>query len=396
MSHRVLSYTHKTLAVVYGSNLLLSFHFFLILYIHSSYIGTFFNPSHLALLYIIGSAVNLLLFLNIPRLLDWMGNYKFTLWSIILEGVAIIGLIVGTTPLVIGISFVLHQAVISMILFGLDIFIEGAIKNEEHTGSIRGLYLTLSNTTLVFSPLVVGILLTDGTFKMVYGISLLFLIPLFFLVQQHLRHAAYKYKKSIGVLETFRKVRGDKNIRGVLFTHLMLQFFYAWMVIYMPIYLHEYVGFSWQQIGVIFTVMLLPFLLFELPIGTLADKKYGEKEIMSIGFIIMILSTFSIPLFQTTSIVAWCIILFLTRVGASFVEITAESYFFKHVNEHNAGLISLFRMARPIAYMTAPVAVTISLYLLSAGNAPYSYIFSVLGVLMIVGLLYSSILTDTK
>ncbi len=384
------------LTVIYISNLLLSFHYFLIIYIHSSYLGMFFTASGLALLYIFGSVINLLIFINLPRILDKIGNHKFTLWAIVLEGVSIVGLILGTSWYFIGLSFILHHAVVSMILFGLDIFLEGATKNEAHTGTIRGIYLTLSNITLVFSPLILGLLLVDDNFWIVYLVSLLFLFPLFFTIKKYLKDAEYKTTEKVRFLKIFSEFNTRRDVHGILIAHLVLQFFYAWMVIYMPIFLHQYVGFSWQDIGVIFTIMLLPFMLFELPIGTLADKKYGEKEILILGFTIMAVATFSIPLLHTKILLAWAGLLFLTRVGASFVEITSESYFFKHVNEKNTGLISLFRMTKPIAYIIAPAVVVSTLYFFTIKNTPYGYIFSILGVLMLVGVRYGLKLKDTK
>ncbi len=384
------------LAVIYLSNLLLSFHYFLILYIHSSYLGTFFSASQLALLYMLGSAINLVLFFNLPYILGRIGNYKFTLWAIILEAAAISGLIFGSTAVSVGISFVLHQAVISMILFGLDIFLEGATKDEQKTGSVRGLYLTLSNITLVFSPLIVGILLVAENFWTVYLVSLMFLFPLFFLIKKYLREAKYKKTERVHILKTLSDCKKNKDVRGILLAQFCLQFFYAFMVIYMPIYLHKYIGFSWQEIGVIFTVMLLPFMLFELPIGTLADKKLGEKELLVAGFTVMAIATFCIPLLQNKILLAWAGLLFLTRVGASFVEITSESYFFKHVNEQNTGLISLFRMTRPLSFIIAPAFVTFSLYFLLAQDASYGYIFSLLGLLMLFGVKHALTLKDTK
>ena len=95
-------------------------------------------------------------------------------------------------------------------------------------------------------------------------------------------------------------------------------------------------------------------------------------------------------------LLAWAGLLFLTRVGASFVEITSESYFFKHVNEKNTGLISLFRMTKPIAYIITPAVVVSTLYFFTIKNTPYGYIFSILGVLMLVGVRYGLKLKDTK
>lgn len=384
------------LAVIYVSNLLLSLHYFLILYIHSSFLGTYVSDSHLSGLFVAGSILNLILFFNIPRILARVGNYTFTLWAIIFEAIAIAGMVTGTSAWTIGASFILHQAVISMILFGLDIFLEGTVRDEKHTGTVRGVYLTLSNLTLVFSPLLTGILMAGTDFKKVYLVSLILLAPLFILVQTYLKRAAYHYKNGTQIIRTYMQARKNKDVRGVLYGHFMLQFFYAWMVIYMPIYLHNNIGFDWKEIGVIFTVMLLPFLLFELPIGRLADRKYGEKEIMLSGFVIMALSTFFIPFVTSANPFIWAGMLFLTRVGASFVEITSESYFFKHVDEKNPGLISLFRMARPFAYITVPIIVTGSVTIFNLNNGLYAYIFPILSVFMFFGIKYAASIKDTK
>jgi MFS family permease len=87
------------------------------------------------------------------------------------------------------------------------------------------------------------------------------------------------------------------------------------MTVYCPIYLHTTIGLSWSEIGVIITVMLLPFVLIELPLGRLADKKYGEKEIMIIGFLILGLSTMGLAFITSTNVWVWAIALLVTRIG---------------------------------------------------------------------------------
>ena len=54
--------------------------------------------------------------------------------------------------------------------------------------------------------------------------------------------------------------------------------------------------------------MLLPFLFFQLPLGHLADKKYGEKEILIIGFVVMGATTMLIPYIGTASLIFWAAI----------------------------------------------------------------------------------------
>ena len=163
------------------------------------------------------------------------------------------------------------------------------------------------------------------------------------------------------------------------------------MVVYMPIHLHDHIGFDWPTISIIFTIMLLPFILFEIPAGRIADKWCGEKELLSAGFIVTALFTMVIPFILIPSFIIWTAILFMTRVGASVVEISTESYFFKHVEGNDADIISFFRMARPLAYIAGPIVAMIALNFL-----PFQYIFLVLGIIMFFGLKYSLALKDTR
>jgi MFS family permease len=167
--------------------------------------------------------------------------------------------------------------------------------------------------------------------------------------------------------------------------------FYGFMVIYTPLYLEKYIGFAWSEIGIIFTIMLLPFVIFELPVGELADDKYGEKEFMTIGFAIMGLFTLVISFITVKSFWLWAIILFITRIGASLVEVSTESYFFKKVNKKRTDVVSLFRISRPLALVIAPVIATVAF-----GFIPFKYIFIIVGSIMIVGTHYSLALRDTK
>ena len=158
----------------------------------------------------------------------------------------------------------------------------------------------------------------------------------------------------------------------------------------MPIYLNQYMHFNWTEIGSLFTIMLLPFVLFEIPAGWISDKHLGEQEIMVAGFLISSCAVLVIP-FLPASFLPWAIVLFISRVGASLIEVTTESYFFKKVDNRRTDVISLFRVSRPLALVIAPVIATVAF-----GFIPFQYIFIVVGSIMIVGTHYSLALKDTK
>jgi len=135
----------------------------------------------------------------------------------------------------------------------------------------------------------------------------------------------------------------------------------------------------------------LPFIIFQFPLGKLADKKWGEKEILSCGIIVLSLATVMLSFFNTPIFWIWAIILFLTRVGASAIEIASESYFFKQINVQDIDVMSFFRITNPLAYSIAPLMAFLTLSFLD-----FQYIFLVLGIIMLFSLKYSLTLKDTQ
>ncbi len=382
---------NTTLSTIYIGNLLLSFHYYLIIYVNSSFLSQFFSNAQLSFLYSGGAALNVILFLMAPRIIRKIGVYHFLLISVALEGIAIGGLIFAHNALSAGFFFTIHQVIVATILLSLDIFLENATKEEGRTGRMRSLYLTISNATLVISPIIIGLIVSGDNYSSVYTISAILIVPLLLIIISGLRDTNVEPPAHF---ETWKSVKGllrHENVKWVTGAQLILQIFYAWMIIYTPIYLHEYIGFDWKEIGLMFTIMLLPFIIFEIPIGKLADDRYGEKEFMIFGFIVMMLSLFLMPLLVTQSFILWTSVLFLSRVGASFVEITTESYFFKQVVGGDSDWISLFRTTHSLGYIFAPLLATACIAVL-----PFSFMFTVLGVVVVFGIFCGRNLIDTK
>ena len=135
----------------------------------------------------------------------------------------------------------------------------------------------------------------------------------------------------------------------------------------------------------------MAYVLLEYVIGYIADKWIGEKEMMALGFVIMAVSTSWFTFLTEPLVIVWVLAMFMTRVGASFVETTTESYFFKHTDGHDSVLISFFRLTRPLSIAIGSLLGSLTLYLL-----PIQLIFVVLGFLMIPGIFFTMALKDTK
>ena len=170
-----------------------------------------------------------------------------------------------------------------------------------------------------------------------------------------------------------------------------MRIFFAIMIIYTPMYLLNHIGFSFSEMGIILTVAMLAYLLLEYPLGKIADKRFGEKEILTVGFIILSITTMIISFVTGTSLVLWAIIMFSTRVGAAMIESMSETYFFKKTNSSDADVLSFFRTAGPIAYLIAPTLGSIFLIFFDL-----KYIFLATGIIMLVGLKFSLAIKDTN
>lgn len=380
----------RVLNNLFLANIFISFHYALVIYINSSFLSKFFTETQVSYLYIIGSALEALLLLNASKILEKLGNFRFTVLSLTLELLSTIVLMLSSNPVFVSIAFLVHVFTISLLLYNMDIYVEAASPDESKTGGIRAAYLTLTSGALVISPTIVSFLVTGEIYTYVYLVSSLFLLPLYYLT---LRFKKIKSENifHIKVRETLAEYIKNKNLYNIFICQSLLQFFYAYMVIYMPIYLSKYIGFEWSEIGIMFTIMLLPFVLFELPVGEMEDWKYGEKEFLSVGLIILGLSTIFMSFIKDEIFWVWTAILFISRIGASFVEISTDSYFFKSVDKDKTNIIGFYRVSRPLSFIIAPIITTIIL-----GFISFQYIFIFIGILMIGGLRYSLALRDTK
>lgn len=378
----------------YIALLLLSLHWACVLYINSSFLEQFVSHRMMSILYSVSALVTIGVFLNAPNILTRIGNIQLLVICTAVEFSVLMGMAFTHTPLLSLLLFVIHQAVVPLLLYSLDIIIEtlNGVK-EERTGRQRGILLTIMSLTTACAPIAVGYIVGEGDtpYTLAYCISAFILIPFVYIV------LTYFWRFTDPVYETLRLHDGlmtfwrQHDVRNVFFAHFLLQLFFTWMVIYTPVYLAETIGFTWKEIGAILSVGLSAYVLFEYLIGYLADTYIGEKEMMALGFGITAISTSWFIFLDGSSIVAWMVAMFLTRVGASLIETTTESYFFKHTQGKDSNLIGLFRITRPLSYLVGAILGVAMLSLFS-----FTMLFAILGALMIPGLFFAMALKDTK
>ncbi len=378
----------QAMLLIFISVLLLSFHFFFVYFVNAKYVAEILSEKTVGYTYAIGSLLNIFIFIYAPAFLRKFGNYRLTLTLGILELCALIGLAFAHTPFIIVLLFILHQAVGPALFYCMDIFTE-SFSTLEEMGSIRGMYLTIQNIPPVITPAIVGLILVKPEYWKVYLTGALFLVPFFILIISHFRQFKDPEYPVINLKEAVSKFYKEKPIFDVFVDHFLLHVFYGWTVIYLPLFLTDHIGFSWGEVGIILSIMLLPFIIFQIPVGRMADKYHNEKHTLVLGFSIMAASFMLIPFIQEKSLILWAAILFVSRIGASIVEVSSESYFFKHINPNNAGFIGFFRMTRALPYFIIPPIVGLTLVF-----ADFRYIFFVAGALMLIGVRYALLLKN--
>lgn len=383
------------LKTLYAALFILSFHWSLVIFIESSYLEQFFSVPQVGLLFVIASVLLLLPFLYMSRLLRAVGNFNLIIFFTAIEAIALVGMALALDPAYAVAFFMLHFTVGPLIFFNIDIFIEAIIGSQEkQTGRMRSIYLVLLSVSGAIAPIITGELITKGgaaSFHVVYLASAILLIPFLGVISLYFsefKDPKYPRNSVKSLITTFVK---ERDIRNVFISHLFLQFFFTWMTIYTPLYLATHAGFSWIEISYIVFAGLLAYVICEYPIGVIADKYLGEKEMMAFGFFLIAVSTSWLAFLPAGSLIMWMAVMFLTRVGASFVEVTTESYFFKHTKSDDSDKISLFRGARPLGSVVGSVLGSMILL-----QIEFSFMFILLGIFMLPGIFFTLLLRDTR
>ncbi|MFA6006328.1 MAG: MFS transporter [Candidatus Paceibacterota bacterium] len=380
----------KLLQFVYASNFFYGLHFALVVYVLSTYIASYIGETYVGLVYASIALISIFFSLNFFRLINWLGHRKLTLILFAVTILSSLALAFSSDAVTAIIFVVIYSVAEFLLLIAFDLAVE-KLSNDATTGNIRGVYLTMYNLAFVAGPLITGSIIGNDSYPLMFVTAALILLPSLAICIFGLKGLPEIKPRDHHLRDGLRVLNRNVNIRKIFISTFVLEFFYTWMTIYTPLYLHQYAGFAWSDIGFIFMIMLLPFVFFELPLGVIADRYLGEQEILTAGFIIAAVSTAGLYFLGYTSIVPWAALLFLTRTGASAIEIMNETYFFKQIGPRDAGVIAFFRNARQFNYIVAPIVAIILLQIM-----PMQGLFLALGIVMLVGAYNASSLQDTE
>ncbi len=340
-------------------SLLMGFSGALLTYITSTYFKEVLQTNNISWTYLVANIILLIFLINIHNIIRIIGKtitfhlINICKISIFVALILINNVVADTFFLIIFIVFdVLAWVLINIILESYSV--------DKESGKIYGFNLTLTNLGFLAAPIISTQLLNQFGFKGVFSLAIAVTALIFIIAFFNLKQTGHHYTQKINYKDLLKKLSPRKDIVNIYLVSVSLNFFYALMVIYTPLYLLNK-GLDWSQIGIIFTIMLIPFIFLQYPAGLLADKKFGEKEILFISFIIMGIATIVFYLTDSVGVTILSIILLFSRIGAALVEILQTSYFFKRIDGDDVEIISFFQTAKPIAYILAPIISSIIL-----------------------------------
>ncbi len=332
---------NKLLLVTYMMTFLFALHYAIPVYATSSYLHKYFNSSIVSAIYMVGSIMALIASINIARSVKKFHTYGFT-FGVVLAEIVIITIFGHTQNIyLLPIFFITHFVLQVLLNLSLNIFIQNFTTHAK-VGSVRGLFLAVFNLAVLISPFIGGTILKYYSFATLYTVAACMLIPYLFFLHKYLKHMREPAYHQVDLFGAAKVAFKNKNLRAAVIGELVVSSFYATMVIYSPLYLTALGIPLTSYMMVVLPLALIPLVVLPYELGYLADKKFGEKEMLIIGLLILTVTTFLFVVISTTALWVWILLLFISRIGASFVETMSFSYYFKKVGAEDPSLTALF------------------------------------------------------
>ena len=379
----------KKIKAGYAIVFLLGFSSALTIYIISSFFQQVSGISNLGFFYIIIYILALIVLLNLHKFIRKFGKSAVFFMSLLVLTSSAMLLAVLPTIWISIFILIINLIFYTLCLVELDVILE-SYSTDKKSGRIRGLHLTIMNTGFILGPLISTQLLRAYNFQAVFFAQFVVIFFALIIALFNFNRINHKFKPIITASAIFKKILKRKNVIRIYYISLILEFFYFIMTVYMPIYLRNQ-GMDWKAIGIVFSFMLIPFVLLQYPAGFVADKKIGEKELIIASLLIMASATFSLYFIYSINIYIWAIILFITRIGAAMLEVLRDSYFYKQIDGSDVDIINFFRTSRPAGFIIASAISSILILFF-----PLKSVFILMAFIALSGLIPTFYLVDDK
>lgn len=369
---------------------LISLQYAVVSYSASTFLSSIFRQENIWILYSLGGVFAILLNFSTTSLLKNISINRLVFYSLclaLLNSLLVYYNIQNTGIYVQFASFI----GLSALLFTLSSIILEEFSKDAKTGSIRGRYNAFMSFGFLLAPFISSFFITNLGIKSIFALSSFFAliaIAVFYLFIAFVpRLSPHNTSFVKGATKLFR----NSDLRNISFAQFGITIFYTSAVVFIPFKL-ESLGITLvQYLSVILPVALSPFLFMPPLLGQIEDKMKDEKEILIAAYIALILVLVIIAFCNSTSILVWTIILFLSRLAASSAEISTNSYLFKKIDVREVGIISIFSSTDFIATLLFTPILSLVLF-----YTDFQTLFLTVSFFLCFMLVYISKLHDTK
>jgi MFS family permease len=265
------------------------------------------------------------------------------------------------------------------------------ISPKKKTGEYFGFYDSFFALGYAVGPLIGGFLLTgvpDNIFDFMIIMSLISFSVAYLGISEKRKHT--KFLRGLGSM-----IRKDKIFIADLKEYKKLGKAGV-IIIYFSMLFAVWEGFIWGFVplfservfttmiygGMMLTAFALPYVLFQLPSGFLADR-YGKRRFMSLGFFVA--GLFSILISMTTEPMLLISFAFLAAAGMAIASPNVIGFLTDISIKEKRGEISGVRaFAEDIGFVIGPMAGGALIYSFGFGNT-----FVIFGILLFISAVLS-------
>jgi len=262
----------------------------------------------------------------------------------------------------------------------LSLFIRG-FATRNNLGQVEGSYFVVMNLAFLLGPLFGGLIANRYSYFAVFAISSFISLLVHLLVyHQHFRNISLPDHSSLfaNVGSYFKR----RSLRYLYFLSFGLISWWVFVYTFLPLYLKN-LGVTEAQIGLLFFALVIPLILFEIPLGKLADR-YGSKIFFVLGFFVLSICSFFLLFFHSLWIFFSFII--LASLGAALLEPTREIFFFRVTKKkESSDFLPVYRTSVDLAYLIFPFLFS-NILLFSSYKFAFLFTFLVLVSFFVVSL----------
>lgn len=376
---------------IHVGNFLRAIGVYLPYFVYSTFLSHFVPESAVGLIFSGASILAGFVMLQTPHMFRRWRTHRVLIGAACAAALALIGLSFKLSALFVIPLFIIAWISGWIVALALDVVLEKIVgQHEDNTGSTRAIFLTASNIAVAIASLILATALTNGDYWRIFIMAAgaffacAYIAFRFFSGITHVEHTNIKLREALG------SIFKNRSLTAVMGANFLLQLLFIWSGIYIPLYLHNHAHLPWSTIGTILAFSMLPFILLQVPVGFLADKKFGEKEFIIAGFVLSGFAFIALSFAHGASLITLALLVISTQVGAALLEIATETYFFKKVGAEDSELISVFRVLRQGGAILGPVIGSIVLF-----YASFEYVFAVFGLILFLGIPLSLRIKDT-